>query len=274
MTTKPDAETYSAQVRTTLKVALARGFFTVGQPRGATFLTYHRVGGGSLDERDTAPDAFARQLDVLAAHDVVAIDEALDRLDAGDERPSVVLTFDDGFADVYAHAWPLLQARRVPFTLYLATAYIGGRMHWEGSTATADGAALTWAQIREMADSGLCTLGNHTHRHVRPEALTPAELDECSEAVQRETGRLPAHFAYPWGIPVGEMEDRLAASFRSSVTGQLGRNRSDQHRMRLRRLPVRRSDPLPFFSAKLRGLAAERTYGAMVRVAKAAGARA
>lgn len=217
---------------------------------------------------------FARQLDALAGHDVVSLDAALDRLDAGDERPSVVLTFDDGFADVHQHAWPLLSARRLPFTLYLATAYVGARMHWEGSTATADGPALTWDQVREMVASGLCTLGNHTHRHVPPEALTPSELDECTGTLRRETGVEPAHFAYPWGVPVPAMTAQLRARFRSAATGELGRNRPGQDRMLLRRVPVRRTDPLPFFEAKLHGLAAERTYAAVVRVAKTAGVRA
>lgn len=266
--------TYSDQVRSALKVALARGLGRVGRPRGATFLIYHRVGGGSRDERDLAPDAFARQLDVLAEHDVRSIDQALDRLDAGDEAPSVVLTFDDGFGDMYEHAWPLLKERNLPFTLYLATAYIGGRMHWEGSTATSDGAALTWDEVRTMAGSGLCTLGNHTHRHIPPERLTTAELDECSAAIERETGQVPMHFAYPWGRPVEGLKAEVATRFRSAVTGELGRNRPAQDRLLMQRLPVRRTDPLPFFSAKLHGLAAERTYGTVVRVAKAAGARA
>jgi len=257
-----------------LKVALARGLGTIGRPRGATFLIYHRVGGGTRDERDVALDAFARQLDVLAKHDVCSIDRALDRLDAGDETPSVVLTFDDGFGDIYENAWPLLRERSIPFTLYLATAYIGGRMHWEGSTATSDGPALTWDEVRTMVGSKLCTLGNHTHRHVRPERLTTVELDECNAAIRRETGQVPAHFAYPWGLPVQGLRAQIAARFRSAVTGELGRNGPTQDRMALQRLPVRRTDPLPFFAAKLRGLAAERTYGTVVRVAKAAGARA
>lgn len=270
---QPEAA-YSANVRSAVKVALARGVPTLGRPRGATLLIYHRVGGNSRDERDLRPDDFARQLDVLADHDVVSLDSALDRLAKGNMSPTVVLTFDDGFRDVYDHAWPLLRSRRLPFTLYLATAYLGGRMHWEGSTASADGAALTWGQVHEMFDSGLCTVGNHTHRHVPPERLTIEEVDECSEALEREVGHLPRHFAYPWGIPVESMEAALTARFRSACTGQIGRNRPGVNPLRLRRVPVRRTDPLPFFVAKLRGLAAERTYGAMVRAAKVAGARA
>jgi hypothetical protein len=45
--------------------------------------------------------------------------------------------------------------------------------------------------------------------------------------------------------------------------------------MRLRRVPVRRTDPLEFFQAKLTGqLLPERAYGALVTTAKKAGARA
>lgn len=249
------------------------------QPRstatGATLLIYHRIGGGTADELDTAPDAFARQLQILDRHDVVSLDTALDRLDAGDARPGVVLTFDDGFADVYHNAWPLLRQRGLPFTIYLASAYIGRPMKWEGSTAKGTaGLGITWGQLSEMVDSGLCTVGNHTHNHVRPEELTVADVDACNEQVQTHLGVQPQHFTYPWGIPVTEAEPWLRDRFRSASTGTLGRNQPDADRLRLRRVPVRRSDPESFFAAKLVGhLLPERVYGTMVRTAKALGAR-
>jgi peptidoglycan/xylan/chitin deacetylase (PgdA/CDA1 family) len=246
----------------------------MGGSAGATLLIYHRVGGGSPDERDLEPAAFKRQLDVLADHDVLPLDAALDRLDRGDSAPSVVLTFDDGFADVHEHAWPLLRDRQVPFTLYLASAFVGGTMHWDGSTAKAAGPALNWQQLDEMLASGLMTLGNHTHRHVRPEVLSRAELEECDEAVEQRLGVRPAHFAYPWGIPVPRMAPDLRSRFRSACTGRLGRNLPGGDPLLLHRVPVRRTDPIGFFSAKMRGLGAERAYAGIVRGAKAIGARA
>src|SRR4051812_34069485 len=89
--------------------------------KGLTVLVYHRVGGGTPDERDIATAAFEEQMDLLAAHDVVALDAALDALEAGDDAPRVALTFDDGFADVADPALPILVERELPFTLYLAT---------------------------------------------------------------------------------------------------------------------------------------------------------
>lgn len=266
---------YVVPVRASLKRQLARA--ATGAPAGATLLIYHRVGGGSPDELDTPTASFARQLDVLAHHDVVSLDTALDRLDSGDRRPGVVLTFDDGFADVFTNAWPLLRERAMPFTLYLATAHVGGTMHWEGSTARAPGAAVSWDQVAEMADSGLCTVGNHTHTHARPEALDAAELDRCSAAIAGALGSAarPRHFAYTWGVEVPGMRAALAERFRSAATGRLGRNLPGCDPLRLRRVPVRGSDPIEFFAAKLRGhLGPERAYGAVVRAAKLLGARA
>lgn len=261
-------------MRRRLKSLLAMGASQRPAP-GATILIYHRVGGGSPDERDLATHDFAQQLDVLAEHDVVSLDSALDRLADGDPSPSVVLTFDDGFADVHENAWPLLRERRLPFTLYLATAYVGATMHWDGSTARAAGPALSWEQLAEMAGSGLCTVGNHTHTHARPESLDAAELDTCSDIIERRLGVRPDHFAYTWGVPVPALAPAVRRRFRSACTGELGRNLPGQDPLALRRVPVRGSDPLPFFRAKLvGGLVPERAYRGIVATGKKVGARA
>jgi len=262
-------------LRGRVKGALAR--LDRGAPaQDATLLIYHRVGGGTRDELDLEVDTFARQVALLDGRDVLSLDGALDRLDAGDARPSVVLTFDDGFTDVYDNAWPLLREHRLPFTIYLATAFMGEPMRWEHSTARGTpGQGLSWRQLEEMLASGLCTIGNHTHHHVRPEALTEDELDACSSAAEEALGVRPRHFTYPWGIAVPAMEGALRARFRSASTGELGRNAPDCDRMRLRRVPVRRTDPDEFFAAKLTGrLLPERAYATTVSAAKALGVRA
>lgn len=242
--------------------------------RGLTTLIYHRIGGGTPDERDCATEDFAAQCELLARdHRVVHLDTALDELAADDDSPKVVLTFDDGFADVEETALPILQAHGLPFTLYVATDYIGGMMHWDGSTAKAPGPALSWAQLERVAASPLATIGNHTHTHARPEVVDAAELDACTDALQRHLGLTPRHFAWTWGVEVPSLLDSLRVRFRSAVTGHLGRDHPGADPLRLHRVPVRGSDPLPFFAAKLtdRWLLAERAYAGIVATAKAAG---
>lgn len=260
--------------RARLKRALAAAA-TVSPASGLSILIYHRVGGGTPDERDLPTAAFAAQVAELSRHRVVSLDTALDELAAGDDSPKVVLTFDDGFADVHTTAWPLLAAAGLPFTLYLTTGYVGGLMHWDGSTASAPGPALGWDQLAELAASPLCTIANHTHTHARPEALSPDEVDRCTQEVHAHLGVTPHHFAYTWGIRVPSMEPALRERFRSAVTGELGRNHPGDDPVALRRIPVRGSDPIEFFAAKLRGrLGPERAYAGIVAAAKRVGLRA
>lgn len=258
------------QVKAVLGATRGRGL-----GRGTVLLTYHRVGGGSADERDVTLDAFRQQMAELARHEVVHLDTALDRLAQGDDSPRVVLTFDDGFRDVFDHAWPVLRHHGLPFTLYLSTAYVGQTMHWPGSTAQAPGPALTWEMVRDMVDSGLCTVGNHTHHHVRATDLEARELEECSSCIRDQTGREARHFAYPWGVTTPQAQGLVASRFRSAATGRIGRNVPDTDPHALRRVPVRGTDPFSFFRAKLHGrLGPEQVYGGVVRVAKSVGMHA
>jgi peptidoglycan/xylan/chitin deacetylase (PgdA/CDA1 family) len=260
-------------MRSTVKSAFAGlGRLDGRSPHGATLLIYHRVGGGTSDELDLPVAAFVAQLDSLLqdGHEVLPLDAALDRLDDGDDRPSVVLTFDDGFADLHRNALPHLVERGMPFTLYLTAGLVGGQMAWEGSAAASQGApALTWDEVGALSASGLCTLANHTYTHAGPETVDEEQLDRCTELIEARLGRRPAHFAWTWGIPAPGLLPAVRHRFRSAATGRLGRNLPSGDRFALARVPVRASDPLSFFRAKLAGgLAAERAYAAAVSTAK------
>lgn len=262
------------RTRRQLKRALALGR-SHAPARGLTILTYHRVGGGSPDELDVDVESFRRQVEILAEHRVVPLDTALDELEAGDDSPKVVLTFDDGFEDVHRNAWPLLRDLGLPLTLYLATAYVDRPMVWEGARGSGTGRGLTWEQVADMTASGLVTVGAHTHRHTRPDHIGLEDLLWCDHAIEEHLGVRPEHFAWPWGLVGAAAEPHVRERYRSAVTGEVGRNQPGVDPFRLRRVPVRASDPPEFFEAKLTGhLLPERAYGAVVDVAKAALRRA
>jgi peptidoglycan/xylan/chitin deacetylase (PgdA/CDA1 family) len=216
--------------------------------------------------------AFVEHLDAITASKVavLSLDDALDRLDARSDEPAVVLTFDDGFAEVHEVAGPLLIDRGLPFVVYVAAGLVGGTMRWEGSVAASQGArAVTWSQLRDLAASGLCTIGNHTWSHAEPTVVDADELRRCSEAIESELGQSPRHFAYTWGVPVPRIDAIVRDSFRSAVTGVIGRNHPGTDRHGLRRVPVRRTDPLPFVKAKVEGsLVGERSYAVLARSVK------
>ena len=93
-------------------------------------LCYHRVverldadGGYALPAMEVSVATLERQLDWLARHfRIVSLDELDARLsDAPRRKPLAAITFDDGYSDVYHHAFPLLQRKGIPAALFVVT---------------------------------------------------------------------------------------------------------------------------------------------------------
>ncbi|MGH6867199.1 MAG: polysaccharide deacetylase family protein [Methyloceanibacter sp.] len=58
--------------------------------------------------------------------DVVSLDEAMQRLERGDERRFACFTFDDGYRDNLEYAYPIFKKQGLPFAIYIPTAYPEG----------------------------------------------------------------------------------------------------------------------------------------------------
>jgi peptidoglycan/xylan/chitin deacetylase (PgdA/CDA1 family) len=132
---------------------------------------------------------------------------------------SFVITMDDGWEGVYQFAWPVLKEHRFPFTIYLYKKYvnIGGR-------------SLSWAQIKEMMDSGLCTIGSHSVSHdsltsrkgrsdEQYSAYLQSELVDSKTFLEQNLGVTISSFAYPYGNYNSHIRDLgLAAGYETLVT--------------------------------------------------------
>jgi peptidoglycan/xylan/chitin deacetylase (PgdA/CDA1 family) len=257
------ADTRSMALRT-LKTLAAAGDRVRPPTPGVVVLIYHRVGGGSGTEVDLPPEAFDEQIAWLAATGrVVSLDDALARLAAGDDRAvddgapdegPIVVTFDDGTADLAEVATPILVRHGVPAIVYLATGFVD-----EGLDFPDDGTPLSWAAVRDMAATGLVTFGSHTHGHLLLDRLPPAEavdeLDRSKDLIENHVGAPAHHFAYPKAVAASaEVEPLVRARYRSAA---LGGNRPNPYRgtdvHRLSRTAVQVSDGAAFFVRKARG---------------------
>lgn len=101
-------------------------------------LAYHRVFDVEDETRfpfdpeliSASSSEFRRQVEYLSAHySPVTLAQVLSALDDGVPLPRrpVVITFDDGYADNYLNAFPVLRSLGVPATVFLSTGYIGGQ---------------------------------------------------------------------------------------------------------------------------------------------------
>jgi peptidoglycan/xylan/chitin deacetylase (PgdA/CDA1 family) len=117
--------------------------------RGVLVLAYHRIGdhrGSPYDPNlfSATPEAFARQLDLLAEHAEIVPPSAVAGL-AGARGRHVAITFDDGYRDNHEHALPALEARGLPAAFFVPTGFVDAprvawwdEIAWMAGHATAD----------------------------------------------------------------------------------------------------------------------------------------
>lgn len=243
----------------TLKVAAATLDQFRRPPSGVVVLIYHRVGRRSGLEVDLPTSLFEQQMAALSERSAVrSLDAALDWLTSadGDETtpPPVVVTFDDGTADLHDIAMPILEHYRIPSTLYVATEFIDA-----GLPFPADGRPISWRALADMSDSGLLTVGSHTHSHALLDRLPPRdaanEIETSNRLIEDHLGYTPAHFAYPKAVPPSATNDALIRShYRSAALAGTHVNRrenTDVHR--LARSPVQLGDDMRWFERKVEG---------------------
>jgi peptidoglycan/xylan/chitin deacetylase (PgdA/CDA1 family) len=190
---------------------------------------------------------------------VIRLEEAVARLRARELAPFVVLTFDDGYRDIYTNFLPIALRHRLPFTVFITTGLIDGEvsMWWElvercrrigalsrerearllrfsglGESGRIEDAlraasparqramveslqrlapelpdpfqlALSWDMLREMASSGLLTVGAHSAHHTMLSSLSPeailGELRICRRRIKEEMDIDVSLLAYPFG---------------------------------------------------------------------------
>jgi peptidoglycan/xylan/chitin deacetylase (PgdA/CDA1 family) len=127
-------------IRGVLRGALATGLWRIARtvvPEGVGVLLYHRIADardpafyGFADNVSATRAGFARQLDYLArSHNVIDLASFEAWLVEKQPLPknSVLITFDDGYADNVEHALPELAARGMPAVLFLATGFVGDK---------------------------------------------------------------------------------------------------------------------------------------------------
>lgn len=126
----------------------------------------------------------------------------------------VVITFDDGHAGNYQHAFPLLAKHGFKGIFFVTTDFVGRR------------GMMTWAQVREMAGAGM-SLQSHCVSHAPLETLTAPEMAEelrASKArIEDATQRAVTIVSLPHGSRHPRLaEAALAAGYTHVCTSHIG----------------------------------------------------
>jgi peptidoglycan/xylan/chitin deacetylase (PgdA/CDA1 family) len=193
-------------------------------------LMYH-----SLDESGSVvsvrPRDFADQMSLLAdcGFRGISLREALEYRSLYGAWPGkcAVVTFDDGYANLYDSALPVLSRYGFSSTIFIISGYMGGRNNWgPPPPGLGDRAILSWSQAAEMAAAGM-EIGAHTRRHLNLERLSDDEAKDEIVSSRIEIGErldMPVDtFAYPFGNVSNSHVEVARKEFKAACTTVLSR---------------------------------------------------
>ncbi len=164
------------------------------------------------------PAEFERDLLYLKEHGytTVLMEDLIAYTQGGDlpEKP-VLITFDDGYYNNYLYAFAIAQQYGCKFVLSPIGRYADA--YSETGETNAYYSHATWDHLKEMQDSGLVEIQNHSYdlHQKRQGALGAkrrpgeeeaayrsrlnADLTKAQEAIRTHLGKAPTTFVYPFG---------------------------------------------------------------------------
>jgi peptidoglycan/xylan/chitin deacetylase (PgdA/CDA1 family) len=197
------------------------------------------------------PGDFAAQMEWLRAHGYHSIRQLqlFDALEHGAKLPPkpILITFDDGYRDVFGKAMQVLTRLHMHATVYVITARISGP----------DPSFLTWGQLVRLERRGF-DIGSHTVHHVElpavPSSVATGELIDSRHTLERHLGHPVQWFAYP----AGQFDSATAALARRAgyvlaVTTKPGAVQYGNAPLELRRYEILDTSGVPGLRAILAG---------------------
>ncbi|HYC61592.1 MAG TPA: polysaccharide deacetylase family protein [Thermoanaerobaculia bacterium] len=218
---------------------------TDGDLPTATVLCYHIVEAPAAPRMHIDRETFRQQLRYLemTGYNVVPLRHVYEFVSgkrASLPKNAVVITIDDGWRSTYTEAFPELQKRKFPFTVFIYPNIIGKTSN-----------ALTWEQIRVMAKAGVDIqshalthpfLTRRKHRSMSDEqyaAWLHRELAESRRILEKESGKKVQFLAYPYG----DYDDRVAtaaasAGYTAALTCDFGRVKKGSDPLKMKRFVI------------------------------------
>jgi peptidoglycan/xylan/chitin deacetylase (PgdA/CDA1 family) len=155
----------------------------------------------------TPPKRFARQMAYLkqAGFDFYTTSELIAHFQEQGRFPpnGIALTFDDGWKDNYANAFPVLRKFGIKATIFIIPSCIGELSTKAAAAGEGPRAHLSREEILAMSRDGI-EFGSHSLNHRLLHELSPGEVQtevfEAKKEIESLTQKACLTFAYPAGF--------------------------------------------------------------------------
>jgi len=166
-------------------------------------LAYHRVNPWYPEDALTVlPENFERQIKYLLKRFNSVSAEDYFSGGSKDISGSLLITFDDGYADNLWHAMPVLKKLGIKPVIFLTVNYIGKKEIFSRYKDKEKDRFLDWGEVKEMSAEGV-VFGSHSLSHPHLPQIDGNSLRNevagSKKEIEDRTGRESAIFCYPYG---------------------------------------------------------------------------
>ena len=227
-------------------------------------LLYHSVAPDCdprFAEWTVTPERFSEQMAFLAenGYQALTVRELVRQVferQAPISPRTVVITFDDGFADFHRYAWPEMSRHGLTATVYIATGYVGATSTWLAHTGEADRPMMSWDQVTELDSAGI-ECAAHGDRHLQLDTVSAAvaaeDMKRSKAALEQVIGPVDS-FAYPHGYYTRRLQRQVAdAGFSSACAVRDALSSSVDDPYALARLVIRGETGIDDFARLVSG---------------------
>lgn len=207
-------------------------------------LTYHYVNDNDPHNTSVVTEkAFTKHMEYIYKHgyDVITLDQLVEAIKANKKlaHNKVVITFDDGYADNYFNAFPILKKYKFSAIIFLAVGEVFHKPYMLSSN-----------EVRHMKENNI-TFGAHAIGlydylpDFSQEKLIEA-VQESKKIIEKQTGRPVYYFAYPLGGYTTRVQEVVKdAGFKGAVATNRGMDRLNRDIFALRRIKMTNRDANP-----------------------------
>ncbi|HEV7806176.1 MAG TPA: polysaccharide deacetylase family protein [Solirubrobacteraceae bacterium] len=164
-------------------------------------LYFHHVGRKLPHFTSMSVRQFTYVLDLLKDHcDVLPASALIDDRATPTDRPAVVISFDDGYADTLDAVMPLLSKRGLTAVFFVVTSEIGQERNH--TTLDLRLRRASWPELRAACAAGH-VIGSHGHHHEPLTEITRSIRDDLRHSqrlLSAELERSHDIFAFPYGV--------------------------------------------------------------------------
>ncbi len=170
-------------------------------------LFYHRVADEHPNDWTISRADFTQQIDWFQQQfDIVGLEEVQNRIRSGyNDRPTLSITFDDGYAENSDYALPLLIERKIPATYFATVNQTLKQTPFPHDIERGRPLPTNSLESLIAMDAAGIEIGAHTRSHtdlgkVTDDQVLIDEVITSSLELEAAIGRKIRYFAFPYGL--------------------------------------------------------------------------